>query len=105
MPDDARIESLGLAVGTTRIVEEVVLSFTHDRQMDWILPDLPPTGRQVRIPQIAVVGFRDDKVHFEHIWWDQASVLAQLDLLQPMDVPVLRAEEADRIVEFGDPGD
>jgi len=105
MPPDAQIESLGLAVGARRLVEEVVLTFTHDREMPWILPGLAPTGRRVRIPQIAVVGFRDGRVAFEHIWWDQASVLAQVGQLGATTVPTLGADEADALVELGDPGD
>jgi carboxymethylenebutenolidase len=105
MPDDAQIESFGLAVGSTRLVEEVVLTFTHDRVMPWILGDIEPTGRVVRVPQLAVIGFRDDKVHFEHIWWDQASVLAQVGVLDAATLPVTGAEQADALARLSDPGD
>jgi carboxymethylenebutenolidase len=104
-PDDVAIESLGLAVGSTRITEEVVMTFTHDRVMPWILDGIEPTGRRVRIPQMAVVGFSDDKVAFEHIWWDQASVLAQVGLLHPPGLPILGVEQATQLEELGDPGD
>ena len=60
-PDDIAIESLGLAVGSARIAEEVIMTFTHDRTMPWILDGIEPTGRRVTIPMLAVVGLRDDK--------------------------------------------
>ncbi len=105
MPDDVGVESLGLAVGGTRIAEEVVMTFTHDRVMPWILDGVDPTRRQVRIPMLAVVGFRDGKVDYEHIWWDQASVLAQLDLLDTERLPVLTTRQADAITALDDSGD
>jgi len=101
-PDDIAVDSLGLTVGDTRIAEEVVMSFTHDREMPWILPGVGPTGRKVVSPMVAVVGFRDGKVRFEHIWWDQAALLAQLGLLDPARLPVVGAEQAPSIANLGD---
>ena len=105
LPDDVQVQSLGLAVGLSRIAEEVVMTFTHDRVMPWILDRIEPTGRKVRIPQLAVVGFRDDKVAFEHIWWDQASVLAQVGVFDPEGLPVVGSEQAKALFDFGDRGD
>jgi len=105
LPDDVQVQSLGLAVGLSRIAEEVVMTFTHDRVMPWILDRIEPTGRKVRIPQLAVVGFRDDKVAFEHIWWDQASVLAQVGVFDPAGLPVVGSEQAKALFDFGDRGD
>lgn len=105
LPADVRVESLGLAVGTTRVTEEVVMTFTHDRVMPWILDGIEPTGRTVRIPQLAVVGFRDDKVDYEHIWWDQASVLVQVGVLAPAHLPVLGDRQAKDLLGIGDRGD
>jgi carboxymethylenebutenolidase len=104
-PDDVQVQSLGLAVGSSRIAEEVVMTFTHDRLMPWILDGIEPTGRQVRIPQLAVVGFRDDLVAFEHIWWDQASVLAQVGVFDPVGLPVVGSEQAQALADLGDRGD
>jgi carboxymethylenebutenolidase len=101
-PDDIAVDSLGLTVGDTRIAEEVVMSFTHDREMPWILPGVGPTGRKVVSPMVAVVGFRDGKVRFEHIWWDQAALLAQLGLLDPARLPIVGAEQAPSIANLGD---
>ena len=104
-PNDVRVESLGLAVGSTRVTEEVVMTFTHDRVMPWILDGIAPTGREVQIPQLAVVGFLDDKVSFEHIWWDQASVLAQIGLIDVGGLPIQAGDEAEALFALHDPGD
>ena len=72
MPDDTQIIPISRTVGEDRLVEEFVFKFTHDIQMDWMLPGIPPTGKQVEIP---VVQFHEDKLAHEHIYWDQAGVL------------------------------
>jgi carboxymethylenebutenolidase len=97
MPDDAGISSVSLTVGKDQIAEEVILSFTHDREMPWILPGIAPTGRQVEIPQLAVVAVRDGKIAHEHIWWDQSSVLVQVGLLDPASVPAFGVDTANRL--------
>ena len=97
MPADAAISSVSLTVGDDQIAEEVILTFTHDREMPWILPGVAPTRRRVEIPQLAVVAVRDGKIAHEHIWWDQASVLAQVGLLDPQHVPAFGADTATRL--------
>ena len=97
MPHDAAIESVSLTVGGDQIVEEVILSFTHDREMPWILPGIAPTGRHVEVPTVPVAAVRDRKIAHEHIWWDQASVLAQVDLLDPAKVPASDVDAANRL--------
>jgi carboxymethylenebutenolidase len=77
------------------------MTFKHDRVMPWILPGIQPTRVTVRVPQLAVVVIRADKVAFEHIWWDQASVLAQIGLLDDGGLPVLGEEEARKITASG----
>ena len=37
MPADAGISSVSLTVGVDQIAEEVILTFTHDREMPWLL--------------------------------------------------------------------
>ncbi|WP_220448478.1 nuclear transport factor 2 family protein [Nonomuraea mesophila] len=78
---DTTIESLSRTVGEASIVDEMMISFTHDVEIPWILPGVPATGRRVRVPGIAVVGFEGTAVASERIYWDQASVLAQVGLL------------------------
>src|SRR5204862_6369456 len=97
VPAGAGISSVSLAIGAEQIAEEVVLSLTHDREMPWLLPGVAPTGRRVEIPQLAVVAMRDSKIAHEHIWWDQASVLAQVGLLDPGRVPAFGVDTAVRL--------
>src|SRR5215472_14080903 len=59
----------------------------------------PPTGRRVEIPLVAIVNFREGKVAHEHIYWDQASVLVQLGLLDSAGLPVAGAETARKVLE------
>jgi carboxymethylenebutenolidase len=58
------------------IVDELMYKFTHTIEMPWILPGIRPTGRRVEIAVVVVVQFKDGKIAGEHIYWDQASVLA-----------------------------
>ncbi len=67
--------------------------------MDWMLPGVPPTGKRVEIPIVVVVGFRDGKIASEHIYWDQASVLVQVGLLDPDTLPVAGSENARKMLD------
>jgi carboxymethylenebutenolidase len=69
------IAPMSRTVGTESIVDEMIVKFTHDRVIDYLLPGIPPTGRQVEIAAVVVAQFRDGKLASEHIYWDQVSVL------------------------------
>lgn len=86
-------------VGVDRVVDEMVIVFRHDSMMDYLLPGIPPTGRDVRLPMVAVVSFRGDKIYHEHIYWDHASLLAQVGLLDPGHLPVAGVEQADKVLD------
>jgi len=64
-----------------------------------MLPGLAPTGKYVEIPLVAIVRFRGDKLYNEHIYWDQASVLVQIGVLDPTGLPVAGKETADKLVD------
>ena len=85
MPDDTQIIPISRTVGQDRLVEEFVFKFTHDIQMDWMLPGIPPTGKPVESPFVVVVQFHGDKLVHEHIYWDQASGLVQLGRSRPIE--------------------
>jgi carboxymethylenebutenolidase len=76
MPDDTKIERISRTVGKDRVVDELILKFTHDREIDYLFP-----GKYVEIPFVVVIKFVGNKIAHEHIYWDQASVLAQIGLL------------------------
>jgi carboxymethylenebutenolidase len=80
-------------------VDEVIFRFTHTAAIDWMLPGIAPTGRMVEVPLVAIVQFRDGKVAHEHIYWDQASVLVQVGLLDPGSLPVAGAETGRKVLE------
>src|SRR5947208_4661570 len=88
MPADTTLTSISRTVGEDQIVDEMIFSFTHTQEMPWMLPGIAPTNRRVEVPLVAVVHFRDDKLAHEHIYWDQASVLKQIGLLEDPKLPV-----------------
>jgi carboxymethylenebutenolidase len=98
-PKDMRNIPVSRTVGTDRVVNEGVLCFTHDCEIDWMLPGLPPTGRYVEVGLVGIVTFRGDKLVHEHIYWDQASVLVQIGLLDPEGLPVAGIEAAKKILD------
>jgi carboxymethylenebutenolidase len=98
LPPDIEIVPVSRTVGADRLVDEMVLRFTHTRQMDWLVPGLSPTGRRAEVPMVVIVHFRDGKLAHEHIYWDQASVLVQLGLLDPAGLPVAGANAARKLL-------
>jgi carboxymethylenebutenolidase len=98
-PKDIAMVPVSRTVGADRVVDEMVVSFTHDTEIDWMLPGVAPTGRRVEVPLVAVVGFRGDKLYHEHIYWDQASVLVQIGLIEPQGLPVAGAETAQKLLD------
>ena len=64
-----------------------------------MLPGVAPTGKKVEIALVVIVGFKDGKVSHEHIYWDQASLLVQIGLLDPTGLPVCGAEAARKIAD------
>jgi carboxymethylenebutenolidase len=98
-PKDVEITPVSRTVGEDQVVDELVLSFTHDIEMDQLLPGVAPTGKPVRLAFCVVVGFEDGKVAHEHIYWDQASLLAQVGLLDPAKLPVTAAEQAANVLD------
>jgi carboxymethylenebutenolidase len=86
-------------IGGDRLVDEFVACFKHDKENDTLLPGIKPTGKDVRIPMVAIVQFRGNKLYTEHLYWDQASVLVQLGLINPEELPVTGAEAADKVLD------
>jgi carboxymethylenebutenolidase len=100
---DTRIEVISRTVGADRVVDELVIGFTHDLVMDTFLPGVPPSGKRVELPLVVVVGFGGGKVASEHIYWDQASLLVQIGLLDPDGLPVTGAEQARKLMDPSQP--
>lgn len=106
MPDDTKIVRISRTIGKDQVVDELILSFTHDREIDFILPGVPPTGKYVEIACVVVMNFRGGKIAHEHIYWDQASILVQVGLLDPkLLLPVTGQEQANRLFELSQQAD
>jgi len=98
-PSDIAITPVSRTVGESQVVDELVLSFTHDIEMPQLLPGVAPTGRHVQLAFCVVVGFAEGKVAHEHIYWDQASLLAQVGLLDPSELPITGPEQAGNVLD------
>jgi carboxymethylenebutenolidase len=98
-PPDTVLEPISRTVGADQIVDEMLFKFTHTSEIDWMLPGVTPTGKRVEAPLIAIVKFVDGQVAHEHIYWDQASVLVQVGLLDPKGLPVAGVETALKVVD------
>jgi carboxymethylenebutenolidase len=99
MPPDTSMTPISRTIGVDRVVDEMVFEFTHTIKMDWMLPGVAPTGKHVKIPLVVIVHFRDGKLAHEHIYWDQASVLAQLGLIETANLPVAGVETAEKVLD------
>lgn len=97
-PTDTKLIPISRTIGADRVVDEMLFCFTHDREIDWMLPGVRPTGKYVEVPLIAIINFRGDKLYHEHIYWDQASVLVQIGLLDPKLLPAAGGETAKKVV-------
>ena len=102
-PPDTTLIPISRTVGATQIVDEMLFCFTHSCEIDWMLPGVAPTGRRVEIPLVAIVKFRGDKLYHEHIYWDQASVLVQIGLLDARGLPVAGVETARKLLDEHQP--
>lgn len=80
-PDSTKLSLVSRTVGIDRVIDEFIFSFTHDKHIPWLLPGIPPTGKQLSLPFTSVVAMRGDRLCHEHISWDQATALKQCGLL------------------------
>jgi carboxymethylenebutenolidase len=97
MPADTQIEPVCRTVGQERVGDEMIFKFTHDIEMDWMLPGISPTGKRVEVPLVVVVQIGGEDIVCERIYWDQASVLVQIGLIDPSKLPVAGAETARKV--------
>ena len=101
MPVDTKIERVSRTVDKGQVVDELIISFTHNREIKIMLPGIPPTGKHVELPLVVVMKFNsDNKIAHEHIYWDQASLLVQIGLLDPKTLPVYGIEQTRKLLEL-----
>jgi carboxymethylenebutenolidase len=99
MPRDTEILPVSRTIGAERLVDEMIFRFTHTIEMDWMLPGIAPTGKRVECALVVIVHFREGKLAYEHIYWDQASVLVQLGLLDSSSLPTAGKETARKLLD------
>src|SRR5262249_41852052 len=97
IPPDTEMVAVSRTIGQGRVVDELVMRFTHSIHMDWLLPGIPPTDKRVDLPSVVIVQFEGDKLAPEHLYWDQASVLVQVGLLN-RTLPVRGGEIAAQVL-------
>ena len=98
IPKDATVTPISRTIGKDQVVDELIVSFTHNTQWDYLLPGIPPTGKKVELPHVVVMKFESGRVAHEHVWWDQASLLVQVGLLDPAKLPVVGVEQARKLL-------
>ena len=99
MPKDIEMTPISGTIGYDRIVVEMIVRFTHTIEMEWILPGVDPTGKQIEIAVVIIVQFRDGKIAHMHNYWDQASVLVQTGLIDGDALPIVGVESARKVLD------
>jgi carboxymethylenebutenolidase len=97
IPADMEMVAVSRTIGQGRVVDELIMRFTHSIRMDWILPGIEPPGKRVELPFVVIVQFEGNKLAHEHLYWDQASVLVQVGLLD-RTLPVRGGETAAQVL-------
>jgi carboxymethylenebutenolidase len=100
MPADTKITPISRTIGKDQVVDELILSFTHDREVKSMLPGVPPTGKYIELPHVVVMKFEGNKIVHEHIYWDQASLLAQIGILDAKKLPIVGLEQSRKLQEL-----
>jgi len=99
-PPNVEFTQISRTFGESRLVDELIISFTHTQEIEWMLPGIAPTGRPVVVAFVVIVGVENGKIAYEHIYWDQASVLVQLGHLDPAGLPVAGSEAAAKLLDL-----
>ena len=81
-PEDLEMTAVNRVVGDGQLVDELHVTFTHSKPMNWFLPNVPPTHKKIAVDFVVVVQFRGDKLGCERIYWDHAAALRQAGLLK-----------------------
>lgn len=102
-PADTQARQVSRTVGRGQVVDELIMSFTHDVPLDFMLPGVPPTGRRVELPVVVVMKFEGGRIAHEHIYWDQASLLVQVGLLDAKALPAVGVEQARVLLDRSQP--
>ena len=103
MPSDTKFVQILRTIGKYQVVDELILSFTHDIEIPAMVPGIPPTGKHVELPLVVVMRFKGNKIAHEpheHIYWDQASLLSQIGLIDSKELPIIGIEQSKKLQEL-----
>src|SRR5687768_6797629 len=100
MPSDTKFARISRTIGKDQVVDELIMIFTHDIEIPAMIPSIPPTGKYVELPLVVVMKFKGIKIAHEHIYWDQASLLKQIGLLDNTSIPIIGIEQSKKLQEL-----
>jgi carboxymethylenebutenolidase len=80
LPGDLLVARISRTVDRFRLVDELTVSFTHDRALPWLLPGVTPVFRRAEVLAIAVVAFERKQIRSVRVLWDHATLTAQLGI-------------------------
>lgn len=101
LPPSMHLRLISRTIGADRVVDELYTSFEHTQEIPWLLPGVAPTGKRVEIVLVSIVSVRGGRLYSEHVYWDQASVLVQVGLLDPKLLPREAQDKTDRMPVVG----
>ena len=88
-PKDFKVTNISRIVSKDQVVDELILSFTHDIEMDYLLPDIAPTGKHVEIPLIIIMKFNGTKIAY-----------AQIGMIDTKGLPIMGIEQAKKLLDI-----
>ena len=100
MPFDNKFVQISRTISKYQVVDELIISFTHDIEIPAMVPGIPPTGKHVELPLVVVMRFKGNKIAHEHIYWDQASWLSQIGLIDSKELPIIGIEQSKKLQEL-----
>ena len=80
VPADLAVRRRSRTGDRWRVVDEATVSFTHDREMPWLLPGVAATDRPVEVELLTVVVVRRSCVTRVRLVWDLLGLADQLGL-------------------------
>jgi carboxymethylenebutenolidase len=107
MPSDTKFVRISRTISKDQVVDELIIRFTHKIEIPAMIPGIPPTGKYVELPIVVVMKFKGNKIAHEHIYWDQASLLKQIGLLDYTtnnnnnnQLPIIGIEQSKKLQEL-----
>ncbi|MFC4948870.1 hypothetical protein [Pseudonocardia sp. GCM10023141] len=89
LPGDLAFRRVSKTSDQRRVTHELIVTFTHDRELPWLLPGIPPTGRTVSVNAVSIGSFRHtstlghvtSRLTAYRIMWDRLDLLERLGVL------------------------